>query len=333
MIQKNRSIHAISRALTLTAFCALVLTANNSQAAPTDSPKVIFIIMDGIPTDVIESVPTPSLDDISSKGGFASSFVGGDIGGPSESPTVSAVGYQSLLTGTWANKHNVWDNDVDEPDYAYWDIFRIAKTHDATLSTAIFSTWTDNRTKLIGNGLTDAGGNKLDYYFDGLEIDTDRFPHDFLGNYIGDIDKEVAKDAARYVRENGPDLAWVYLEYTDGIAHIFGDSEVLNATIQTMDAQVGDIWSSVQYRQETFDEDWLIVVTTDHGRDANNGKDHGGQSARERATWIVTNSDRLNEHFDNTPAIVDILPSIVQHMNLSVPTSIQAQLDGRSFID
>jgi predicted AlkP superfamily pyrophosphatase or phosphodiesterase len=333
MTQTNRSKHAISLTLTLTAFCTIEMIANNTHAAAVNSPKTIFIIMDGIPTDVVKSVPTPNLDDISSKGGFTTSFVGGEIGEPSESPTVSAVGYQSLLTGTWANKHNVWDNDVDEPNYAYWDIFRIAKTHDATLSTAIFSTWTDNRTKLIGNGLTDAGSNKLDYYFDGLELDTDRFPHDFLGNYIGDIDKEVAKDAARYVREKGPDLAWVYLEYTDGVAHVFGDSEVLNATIQTMDAQVGNIWSSVQYRQETFDEDWLIIITTDHGRDANYGRNHGGQSARERATWIVTNSDRLNERFESTPAIVDILPSIVQHMNLSMPAPIQIQLDGQSFID
>jgi predicted AlkP superfamily pyrophosphatase or phosphodiesterase len=333
MIKNNRSQHALALAATLTAFCTIDLAENNTHAASADSPKTIFIIMDGIPTDVVESVPTPNLDDISSKGGFAPSFVGGEIGGPSESPTVSAVGYQSLLTGTWANKHNVWDNDVDEPNYAYWDIFRIAKAHDSTLSTAVFSTWTDNRTKLIGNGLTDAGGEKLDYYFDGLELDTDRFPHDFLGNYIGDIDTEVVKDAARYVRKNGPDLAWVYLEYTDGVAHVFGDSEVQHATIQTMDAQVGDIWSSVQYRQETFDEDWLIIVTTDHGRDANYGRNHGGQSARERATWIVTNSDRLNERFQNTPAIVDILPSIAQHMNLSMPAPIQIQLDGQSFID
>ncbi len=333
MIQINRLQRAIALALTLIAFYALALTANSAQAALADSPKAIFIIMDGISTDVIKSVPTPNLDNISSKGGFADAYVGGEIGGLTESPTISAVGYQSLLTGTWANKHNVWDNDVDEPNYAYWDIFRIAKTYDATLSTAIFSTWTDNRTKLIGNGLEEAGGNKLDYYFDGLELDTDRFPHDFLGNYIGDIDKEVANDAARYVRESGPDLAWVYLQFTDGVAHIFGDSEVQRAAIQTMDEQVGEIWSSVRYRQETFDENWLVVVTTDHGRDANNGKNHGGQSPRERASWIVTNSNRLNEHFGNMPAIVDILPSIVQHMELSMPASIQAQIDGQSFID
>jgi len=329
MIQIKRPQRFKFLALALALVIPVVFAATNVKA----TPKTIFIIMDGIPTDVIETVATPALDDISSAGGFTHAYVGGEVGGLSESPTVSAVGYQSLLTGTWANKHNVWDNDVDAPNYNYWDIFRIAKSHDPELSTAIFSTWTDNRTKLLGDGLDAAGGHKLDYSFDGLEIDTDRYPHDFLGNYIGDIDAAVAKDAARYVREVGPDLSWVYLEFTDGVAHVFGDSEVQGAAIQTMDEQVGEIWTAVQHRQATFEEDWLIIVTTDHGRDANDGKNHGGQSARERATWIATNSNRLNSHFADTPAIVDILPSIVQHMKLSMPSSIRAQLDGQTFIE
>jgi len=73
-------------------------------------------------------------------------------------------------------------------------------------------------------------------------------------------------------------------------------------------------------------------VTTDHGRDAATGKDHGGQSERERTTWIVTNSVSLNEHFTDTPAIVDILPSIAAHLELEMPAEIREQLDGRSFI-
>ena len=116
-------------------------------------PKTLFVVMDGIPTDVIERVATPNLDQITASGGFGRAYVGGETGGASESPTISAVGYQSLLTGTWANKHQVFDNEVASPNYAYWDIFRMAKTHAPGLSTALFSTWEDNRTKLIGDGL------------------------------------------------------------------------------------------------------------------------------------------------------------------------------------
>ena len=134
-------------------------------------PKTLFVVMDGIPTDVIERVATPNLDQITASGGFGRAYVGGETGGASESPTISAVGYQSLFTGTWANKHQVFDNEVASPNYAYWDIFRMAKTHAPGLSTALFSTWEDNRTKLIGDGLAAAGGYKLDYYLDGLEHD------------------------------------------------------------------------------------------------------------------------------------------------------------------
>lgn len=296
-------------------------------------PKAIFIIVDGIPADVLENVDTPHFDSVSGAGGYARAYVGGEIGGESESPTVSAVGYNSLLTGTWANKHNVYDNAVNDPDYRYWDIFRIAKSHNPDLQTAVFSTWTDNRTKLVGDGLAEAGGKKLDYYFDGLELDTERFPHDIYGNYIREIDALVADDTARHIREAGPALSWVYLEHTDDIGHRYGDSPEMNDAVRIMDQRIGVIWSAVEVRQNETDEDWLVVITTDHGRDAATGMNHSEHSERERTTWIVTNSRRLNTHFSDLPGVVDILPSIVTHLGLQMPEEIRAQLDGRSFID
>jgi arylsulfatase A-like enzyme len=77
----------------------------------------------------------------------------------------------------------------------------------------------------------------------------------------------------------------------------------------------------------------MIVITTDHGRDAETGQGHGNQTERERTTWIVTNSDDLNERYYQTPAIVDILPSIAAHLDLEIPANVRDQLDGQSFID
>ena len=246
---------------------------------------------------------------------------------------MSAPGYSSVITGTWGNKHNVYDNDVEDPNYQYWDIFRIAKADDPSLHTAIFSTWLENRTRLVGDGLPEAGGNKLDYHFDGFENDTERFPHDMFRTYIRDIDDLVSSEVARYVEAHGPDLSWVYLEFTDDVGHAFGDSPQQTQAVSIMDGNIGRIWDAVQKRQEAHDEDWLVVLTTDHGRDAATGKDHGGQTERERTTWIVTNSNKLNERFADMPAVVDILPSIVNHLNLDMPSAISEQLDGQSFID
>lgn len=296
------------------------------------TPKSLFIIVDGISGDVIEDLKPPVLGEIAKQGGFTRAYVGGRKGTYSQTPTISAVGYNSLLTGTWVNKHNVWDNDIADPNYHYKDIFRIAEEYKPELKTAIFSTWTDNRTKLVGEGLPQTGGVKLDYKFDGLELDTVKYPHDKNADYIHRIDEAVADEAARYVREQGPDLSWVYLEYTDDMGHRYGDSEQFHNAIRTADQQIGRIWEAIKTREKDFDEDWLLVITTDHGRDSVSGKHHGGQSDRERATWIVTNAGELNARFKDTPGVVDIMPSICNHMGIPIPDDVKKELDGVPFI-
>lgn len=96
-------------------------------------------------------------------------YVGGEKGGYSETPTISAVGYNSLLTGTWVNKHNVYDNDIKAPNYNYPTIFRLFRNQFPNKKMAVFSTWEDNRTKLIGENLDATGKIKMDFAFDGLE--------------------------------------------------------------------------------------------------------------------------------------------------------------------
>lgn len=295
--------------------------------------KTVFIIVDGIPADVIEKVATPHLDQIARVGGYTRASMGGEKGGYSETPTISAVGYNSLLTGTWANKHNVWSNDIKDPNYHYWTIFRFLKEQYPQKKTAIFSTWLDNRTKLVGEGLPETGKLAIDYHFDGFELDTVQFPHDPNSDYIRRIDAQVASEAARYIRQQGPDLSWVYLQYTDDMGHHHGDSQAMYEAVALADRQVGQLWKAIQYRQQNKAEDWLIIVTTDHGRDASTGKGHGGQSDRERTIWITTNADSLNQQFHKEqPAMVDILPGIARFMNIKIPKEQARELDGVPFI-
>lgn len=322
------------RPLVVALLCLTALSACHRPSRGTEQRphKAVFILLDGIPADVVERVPTPAIDAIAAAGGYARATVGGELGGPSETPTISAPGYMSLISATWANKHNVRGNSNQAPNYAYWNIFRIVESVDPARRTAIFSTWLDNRTVLIGEGRANAGDVRLDHAVDGFELDTIAYPHDKGSRYILAIDERVANDAASFIAANGPDLSWVYLQHTDDVAHAFGDSKESDAAVQKADSLVGRIWSAVQRRQ-AMGEDWMIVVTTDHGRDPRTGKGHGGQSARERTTWISTNASNLSTRFtDSTPAIVDIMPSILQHLGIIAPASVAAQMDGKSFL-
>jgi predicted AlkP superfamily pyrophosphatase or phosphodiesterase len=290
------------------------------------------VIVDGIPADTIERVPTPTIDAITAEGGYGRATVGGPIGELAETPTISAPGYMSLITGTWANKHNVYKNYGMSPDYSYWNLFRLARSERPELRLGIFSTWTDNRTILLGEGLAEGGNWRFDVVVDGLEKREARRPPEPMDVRIADIDDAVSREAARLIESEGPDLSWVYLQHTDDVAHKHGDSVEFEQAVIQMDERLHAIWSGVRARQRVHEEDWLMIVTTDHGRDAVTGRTHGGQSERERTIWMATNSQRLTPDFYATPEIVDIYPSIATHLGITIPEQVARHLDGASFI-
>jgi predicted AlkP superfamily pyrophosphatase or phosphodiesterase len=287
--------------------------------------KCLIVLLDGIPADVLEKTHTPNIDIITKKGAYARAYVGGEKGGTSESPTISAVGYNSMLTGTWANKHNVWGNSIKEPNYNYPTLFQAVKDYNPELKIGIYSTWEDNRTKL----LDETNNLQIDYIFDGYENDTLTFPHDEQKEYIKNIDNLVVSEAAKSIKKDAPDLSWIYLEYTDDMGHKFGDSPEMTKAVELADKQIGQLYAAIKKRKK---EDWLIIVTTDHGRNAETGKNHGGQSERERTTWIVINQKNTNDRFDNGLAIVDIFPTVIQFLNIPLKKEVEANLDGVSFL-
>jgi len=298
--------------------------------------KAVFVIVDGIPADLIEKLPTPALDSIAGKHGYKRAFVGGERNGYSETPTISAVGYNTILTGTWVNKHNVWGNygkDIANPNYNYRNIFRLVKEADPSKQIAIFSSWLDNRTKLVGETLPEAGNIHFDYRYDSLELDTITYPNDKTDMRMHNIDEAVVNKAAATIKENAPDVSWVYLEYTDDMGHAFGDGKQFYDAIQMMDNQMSRIWQAIQYRRKKFHEDWLIMITTDHGRDSATGRNHGGQSNRERSGWIVTNARDLNAHYrGDSISIADIMPTIARHLDVRLPTGLAREVDGTPLI-
>lgn len=102
--------------------CLLLLFCLCSAQAKTR--KAVYIVLDGIPADYIERVRPTHIFDIARQGGY------------SQTPTISAIGYMNILTGTWMNKHRVNGNSNLKPNYNYWSIFRLAKAQKKPCKTA-----------------------------------------------------------------------------------------------------------------------------------------------------------------------------------------------------
>lgn len=294
--------------------------------------KAVFVIIDGVPAECVERLQPPTLMDIAQKGHYQRGYCGGEVGSYSETATISAIGYTNILTGTWVNKHNVRGNENIKANYHYPTLFRIAKDQQRPVSTAIFSSWTDNRTILLGEGLQETRHLKVDYIFDGYEHDTLHFPHRDSDLHIRDIDGQVCRDAATCISQQAPDLSWIYLWYTDDAFHNHGYGTFADEAVLNVDSQLRPVWEAIQKRERENDEEWLLIVTTDHGRDSW-GVHHGGQSPTERTIWMITNQRRLNRQFTRpTLSHVDINPTICQWMEFSVPEDVEFERDGISFI-
>lgn len=307
-----------------------VLSVFLSACGQSGPRKAVYIIIDGVPADMVERLELPAIQEIASEGAYGRSYVGGTVGRYDETPTISAVGYTDLLTSTWLNKHNVPGNDNLSPNYNYPTLFRLAKDQKREVKTAIFSSWTDNRTVLIGEGKPETGKVCIDYVYDGYDLDRESFPDREYDLRIFDIDEHVSECAAQCIREQAPDLSWVYLWYTDDAGHLFGNGERFDEYVRLADRQVARVWEAVKYRREKFGEDWMVIVTTDHGRTLD-GHSHGGQSERERVTWVATNKPVNGRMKSGRSAITDIAPSMCRFLGFGIPVDVEREQDGTSF--
>ncbi len=275
--------------------CWLVLACTPS----TPNPKVLLIGLDGVRVDILAQAHTPNIDALAESGLFSDAAWTGE-------ETVSGPGWSSMVIGVWADKHGVYDNDFTENTYAlYPDFLTRLEQVDPTFNTFAVLDWPPLGEHVDGGPLiSDAIDVKIT--FDGEELGYD--VTDSL-SVLAAIDQLTNAD---------PDATFVYLGYIDIVGHDTSSLDPLYlAAVEAADRQVGQLIAAIRERATYQDEDWLILVSTDHGRRDDGG--HGGQSLEERTIfYLASGTLPLADDRPDGPFIVDVAVTALDHLGVTV---------------
>jgi len=253
--------------------------------------KVIMIGIDGTRPDALLTANTPALDDLIANGIYSPDALNDDI-------TISGPGWSAILCGVWSDKHMVTGNNFTSNNYAaYPHIFKLINDHDPTLHTVSICHWAP-----INDNIT---LNHADYKL----------------NVSSDL--EVATQASSYLSLNDPDILFLHFDDVDHAGHSYGFSPTIPeyiAAIEGVDAHVETVMQAIEQRPTYANEDWLVLVTTDHG---GLGYSHGGTSMEEQVVFVIASGDSIA-----TTTIVKDSSIVSNSVVNCLGDSMELELDG-----
>ncbi len=286
--------------------------------------RVLFIGIDGCRADGISEAMerglAPQLKTLVETDGSVftrTCYAGGDKDTPTHQPTVSGPGWSSLLTGVWIDRHHVKDNRFLGARFQTYAHFMLRiKEVQPTAWCASFADWPPIHNS-IADGSRIGGAEFLDVKFT-AEPDASRH---FIDNPERDID--VRDAALKTLRSEDPDALFVYFGSVDEMGHGAIDERggftpandlYLNA-ISHVDSHVGELLRAMRARPQFAEEDWLVLICTDHG---GRGNSHGGNSDAERNIWLIAHGAHLNRDDLLTKPVPQtaLVPMIYKHLGI-----------------
>ena len=317
---------SIAACLSLSLACvpALALTPSSADSQKSKTQKALLIGVDGMQYEKLQEAIAQNMAPHIGSLKLAKSYIGGIDGTSTEQLTNSGPGWATILTGSWVNRHQVDANNGALRNQApsLFEQLKRAAPQRKTTNIVSWGTINDNFAEDIAQGYIDSATKCLD------------------------VDQCVA-DKAGYELEHGEsDLVFAHFDEPDLAGHDHGFATEYQQAIQGVDAQVGQLLSALERRQATHPkEDWLIIVSPDHGRRLPDGYSHGQQTLSEKTTFIAMNKSANAQLTDPVSAPTnpghsglygfasqaDITPTILKHFGVT-PEAAQHSMDGLPLI-
>ncbi len=242
--------------------------------------KVIIIGYDGCRADILaEKKENGAISYLLKNGASNNLTYCGGVNYPEENTqdTSTAPGWCSIVTGEWADVTGITGNGIVkavEPKTLMTSL-----VEDGVIDSSAFITrWKGHFSRDGATYLDEMAycrEHNLDVEFELRKNNDDVHP--------GAMEEITSADCA--------DFVFVIYEDTDSAGHDYGftfNNPVYKEAFNTEDAYGYEVIKAIEDRETYETEDWLIIVTSDHGG-VKTG--HGGPSIQERMTFVVMNKE------------------------------------------
>jgi hypothetical protein len=288
-------MNSIRRCLPLAAFL-LAACAPAGWGAPSLTKKVLILGIDGTMPSALAVARTPNLDALKSNGCHSVRVISHPV-------THSAAAWSSLFTGVWGDKHGVNDpgNSFAGNQFSnYPSFFKRIEAANSNLNTLAFARWAP-----MTNAVPDADVKMA------------------FGS-----DAAVTDETCRRLTNSNPDVMWMLQLDVDSAGHGSGWGPTVSnyvRAIEIADGRVGQIVRALTNRTTYASEDWLVIVTTDHGE-----HDHPDPE-RSRITFVIhSGPSAARGVLWPSPGIVDVCATVLTHMGIPIQPAwnLDARVDG-----
>lgn len=259
------------------------------RRAPAGATRRVLVIgVDGARPDALEAADTPWIDFLRRHGAYTA-----QARTQLDGPTKSAPGWLSVFTGVSPGRHRVTANgmyaDRDRTQRTF-----VARAFDAGRRAIVSSAW--------------------------VEITSDIVEPDVAAQRNFAVDPLATVWLAERLRSEDADVFFQHLDQVDQNGHITGFSATNPAYLAALgrvDGHVGTLLDAVLARPAVTREDWLFVMTTDHG---GSGVDHGAMDAANQTIWFLTAGAAVAP--GELPAMatshMDVAPTVLRWINVAV---------------
>lgn len=322
------------RRMALIAIVSVLSFPHSGHAQDTEIPrKVVIIGLDGCRFDAIEAAQTPNFDLILSRSAWSKNtrILPPDYSSQDSSVMTShGPGWASVLSGVWHDRHHVkndsfthlmdhhhapasvYDIESESGPAHYPFIFERLQNAGSDYYTASLTTWPAIN------------------HFIGAKADRQE---EFSGPGTSPFltDQRAANRFTHLLsEEDAPDFTFLLFSQinSEGQRGGYGpENHSYLARVETIDGLVGQVVKSISERVKSVKEEWLILITSDHGGDGTHHH-YGFRNANIEQTFLIAFGPSIEPgEMQGETYIVDVAAMAMEHLGFVIE-SLQPSIDG-----